>query len=77
MLKPSPNMTVIGPLWCLSSKESTCQCRIPEFDPQIREIPWKKKWQASSILAWRIPATEEPGGLQSMGQGYSQTQLSN
>ena len=22
----------------------------------------------SSILAWRIPWTEEPGGLQSMGQ---------
>ena len=22
----------------------------------------------SSILAWRIPSTEEPGGLQSMGQ---------
>ena len=23
----------------------------------------------SSILAWRIPWTEEPGGLQSMGHG--------
>ena len=29
----------------------------------------------SSILAWRIPWTEEPGGLQSMGS-QSQTQLS-
>ena len=29
----------------------------------------------SSILAWRIPWTEEPGGLQSMGL-QSQTQLS-
>ena len=28
----------------------------------------------SSILAWRIPCTEEPGGLQSMGS-QSQTQL--
>ena len=28
----------------------------------------------SSILAWRIPRTEEPGGLQSMGS-QSQTQL--
>ena len=28
----------------------------------------------SSILAWRIPWTEEPGGLQSMGS-QSQTQL--
>ena len=30
----------------------------------------------SSILAWKIPWTEEPGGLQSMGP-QSQTQLSN
>ena len=29
-----------------------------------------------SILAWRIPMTEEAGGLQSMGL-QSQTQLSN
>ena len=29
-----------------------------------------------SILAWRIPWTEEPGGLQFMGW-ESQTQLSN
>ena len=28
----------------------------------------------SSILAWRIPGTEEPGGLQSMGS-QSQTRL--
>ena len=30
----------------------------------------------SSILAWRIPWTEEPGGLQSTGL-QSQTQLSD
>ena len=30
----------------------------------------------SSILAWRIPWTEEPGGLQSM-ESHSQTLLSN
>ena len=30
----------------------------------------------SSTLAWRIPWTEEPGGLQSMGW-QSQTQLTN
>ena len=27
----------------------------------------------SSILAWKIPQTEEPGGLQSMGSQKSQT----
>ena len=31
----------------------------------------------SSILAWRIPWTEEPSGLQSMGSQKSQTQLSD
>ena len=30
-----------------------------------------------SILAWRIPWTKEPGGLQSMGLQNSQTRLSN
>ena len=30
----------------------------------------------SSILAWEIPWTEEPGRLQSMGSQKSQTQLS-
>ena len=29
----------------------------------------------SSVLAWRIPWTEEPGGLQSMGSQKNQTRL--
>ena len=31
----------------------------------------------SSILAWEIPWTEDPGGLESMGVTQSRTQLSN
>ena len=31
----------------------------------------------SSILAWEIPWTEEPGGLQSMGSQKNRTQLSD
>ena len=31
-----------------------------------REDPREKKTTHSSNLAWRIPWTEEPGGLQSM-----------
>ena len=31
----------------------------------------------SSILAWRIPWTEEPGGLQSMGSQMSWTPLND
>ena len=35
----------------------------------------KEKATHSSILAWEIPWTEEPGGLQSMGLQKSQIQL--
>ena len=31
----------------------------------------------SRILAWRIPWTEEPGGLQSTGVAKSRTRLGN
>ena len=31
----------------------------------------------SGILIWKVPWTEEPGGLQSMGSQKSQTQLSD
>ena len=39
---------------------------------QVQSLGWKdalEKGMAahSSILAWKIPQTEEPGGLQSMG----------
>ena len=35
---------------------------------------WEKAMAThSSTLAWRIPWTEEPGGLQSMGLGESDT----
>ena len=39
-----------------------------------REDPLKEEVAThSSILAWRIPWTEEPGGLQSMGSQKSDT----
>ena len=31
----------------------------------------------SNVLAWRIPGTGEPGGLQSMGSAKSWTRLSD
>ena len=51
-------------------KEPACQCRRHEM------WVWSLSWEdslgedmatCSSILAWKIPGTEEPGGLQSMG----------
>ena len=39
-----------------------------DTDPWVRKIPLEKEMAIQSgILAWRIPWTEEPGGLQSMG----------
>ena len=54
-----------------SVKESVCQCRrhkrtqvlsLGQEDPQEEGMA-----TYSNILAWRIPWTEEPGGLQSIG----------
>ena len=43
-----------------------------------QEDPVEKKMAIHfSIIAWRIPWTEEPGGLQSTGVSNTQTQLSN
>ena len=42
-----------------------------------QEDPLEKEMTThSSILAWEIPWTEEPGGLQSPGSKKNQTQLS-
>ena len=54
-----------------NSKEPACQCRSHKrhrFDPSIRKIAWGRKMKThSSILAWEMPWTEKPGGLQSIG----------
>ena len=49
--------------------------RDAEFDPWVRKIPPEEGMAThSSILTWRIPWTEEPGGLWSIGShrvGYN------
>ena len=41
-------------------------------NPWVGKIPWRRKWQPTPVLlAWRIPWTEEPGGLQSMRDAES------
>ena len=42
--------------------------------PGSGRSPGEGNGSHSSILAWRIPRTQEPGGLQSMGSQH-QTQL--
>ena len=47
--------------------ESACSTGDPGSIPRLARPLEKKMASHSSILAWRIPWTEEPGELQSMG----------
>ena len=39
-----------------------------QVDPWVGKIPWRRVWQPTPVLLpGKIPSTEEPGGLQSMG----------
>ena len=35
---------------CLTGKESTCQSWRCEFDPWIRKITWRRKWQPTLVI---------------------------
>ena len=63
--------------WWLRRKRVCPQCGRPRFDLLVGKIPMEKEMAThSNILAWRIPWTEEPGGLQPTGS-KSWTQLSD
>ena len=34
----------------LASKESTCQCKRRGFDPWVGKIPWRRKWQLTTVF---------------------------
>ena len=61
----------------VSGKEPNCQCKkhkrsLPMQEMWVRFLVWKDPLGEvmathSGFLAWRIPWTEEPGGLQSTG----------
>ena len=55
-----------------SGKEPACQSRTKRQVLLVCSLGWEDPLQEgkathSSILAWRIPWTEEPSGLQSIG----------
>jgi len=57
------------PWWC-SREESAFQCRSCKgcgFNPWVGMTPGVGKVLHSSILAWKIPWTEESGRLQFRG----------
>ena len=51
--QPFPRNSVwVGDLW-LSGKESACQHRRSkryEFNPWVKKIPWRRKWQSTPII---------------------------
>ena len=55
----------IEPPWWLRGKKIHLQCRRHEFDPWVRKIPWRRKWQPIPVL---LPG--ESHGGRSLG-GYS------
>ena len=57
-------------------KEFACNVGDPGLIPRSGKSLEKRVDTSSSILAWRIPWTQEPGGLQSM-RSQSRTQLSD
>ena len=66
---------LVGFLGGASGKEPTCQCRRQEVQVQSlgQEHPLEKEMVThSSVLAWEIPWTEEPGSLHSIElQGWT------
>ena len=70
------------PFWCLTSSFLNRSSLSPKLGPGmlLKHPPkpftlcqgyheyWRKEWQPTPVsFAWRIPWTEEPSGLQSMG----------
>ena len=56
----------------LTAMPETCIQSLGQEDSLEKEMATH-----SIILAWEIPWTEEPGGLQSVGLQKNQTQLTN
>ena len=56
----------LSPYSCLSGWKICLQCRRYRrlgFDPWVRKIPWRRKWQPTPVFSW----TGESGRLRSLG----------
>ena len=53
------------PQW-LIGKESACQCSRHRFDPWVRKISWRRKWQPNPVFL-----SGKPYGEKKLA-GYSQ-----
>ena len=62
---------MVGFSWWLNGKESTCQCRRCRSNPWNGKIPWRRKWQLTSVF---LPG--KPHGQKSL-VGYSLLSIGN
>ena len=69
-------MPVTDSYWCMASQVAQGVKNLPAMQEMPEIQAWSLGWEDpveegtaahSNILAWKIPWTEEPGGLQSMG----------
>ena len=61
-----------GAWWAAVHGVPTSQTRLSDFTFTFHFHALEKEMAThSSVLAWRIPGTEEPGGLPSMGRTES------
>ena len=56
--------------WCFRRQSICLQCGRPGFDPWVRKIPWRRKWQSIPAFlpggshGWRVLAGLQSRGLQ-------------
>ena len=65
----NPGIATFGTFLILNEKEPACQETLETWVQSLGQEDTLEEEMAthSTILAWRIPGTEEPGGLQSLG----------
>ena len=60
--------------WWLSGKESACQCWRCGFNPRVRRIPWRRKWQPTPVfLPWKSHGQRSLMGYSLKGRKESDT----
>ena len=65
---PTPALLPENPWWAAVHGVAQSQTRLSDFTFTFHFHAWEKEMEThSSVLAWRIPGTGEPGGLLSMG----------
>ena len=62
-----------GAWWAAVHGVAKSRTRLSDFVSLFTFMHWRRKWQPTRVLAWRLPGTGEPGGLPSMGRTESDT----